>query len=289
MEIAIISGKGGTGKTSVAAALVSLLKNIVLVDADVDASNLYLVVSPENYREEVYVSGFTAAIDYDICTSCGLCESYCRFDAIHYKNERFEILETSCDGCKLCSRVCPNHAIAMIPSNKSRWFEGDISQGVMFHARLSPGEENSGRLVQIILDEAKIKARKHAFNHIIIDGPPGTGCPVISAITGVDRVLIVTEPSKSAFHDLQRVWELTQQFSIPAYVLINKFDLYETLTDEIEIWCNNHSVTVVGKIPFDKIVVEALIKCQSVVEYNPHSNVSAVLRSSINKLIYVNI
>ena len=285
MEIAILSGKGGTGKTSIAAAFVSHLKNIVVVDADVDASNLYLVVSPENYREEPYVSGYTAVIDYDICTCCGLCESYCRFDAIHYKNEKFEILETSCDGCKLCSRVCPNHAIAMIPSNKSRWFEGDISHGVMFHARLAPGEENSGRLVQIIRDEAKKKAREHAYNHIIIDGPPGTGCPVISSITGVDKVVIVTEPSKSAFHDLQRVWKVTKHFSLPAFVIINKYDLNESLSQEIEDWCNSQNIQLLGKLPFDKDFVHAMIACKSIVEFCPNSYLSNTLYSIINTVM----
>ncbi|MDA3882726.1 MAG: ATP-binding protein [Bacteroidales bacterium] len=285
MEIAVLSGKGGTGKTSVSAALADLSHEIIVVDSDVDAANLYLVLNPDDYKEEKYISGHTALIDYEKCTQCGICKSHCRFDAIHIIDGVVMIDEVLCDGCKLCSRVCPQEAIAMIPSNKSRWYVGTIDSGKMVHARLAPGEENSGKLVQEIRDYAKKLLLEEHKSTILIDGPPGTGCPVISAITGVDKILIVTEPSKSAFHDLIRAWELTEHFNIPAYVLINKYDLNREISDEIEEWCNQHSVQLVDKIPFHEDIVYAMIACQSIVSYKPDSEISVIMKNVYNQII----
>lgn len=284
MEIAVLSGKGGTGKTSLSAALADLSHDIVVVDSDVDAANLYLVLNPDDYKVEKYISGHTAVIDYEKCTQCGICEAHCRFDAIHTIDGVVTIDEVSCDGCKLCSRVCPQGAIKMIPSDKSRWYVGTINSGKMVHARLAPGEENSGKLVQEIRDYAKKILSVEHQSTILIDGPPGTGCPVISAITGVDRILIVTEPSKSAFHDLIRAWELTKHFSIPAYVLINKYDLNNEISDEIEQWCKQYSVQFVGKIPFHEDIVHAMIACKSIVSYKPDSEISQIMKNVHNQL-----
>jgi MinD superfamily P-loop ATPase len=172
----------------------------------------------------------------------------------------------------------------MIPSDKSRWYVGTINSGKMVHARLAPGEENSGKLVQEIRDYAKKILSVEHQSTILIDGPPGTGCPVISAITGVDRILIVTEPSKSAFHDLIRAWELTKHFSIPAYVLINKYDLNNEISDEIEKWCKQYSVQFVGKIPFHEDIVHAMIACKSIVSYKPDSEISQIMKNVHNQL-----
>ncbi|MFO7868518.1 MAG: P-loop NTPase [Bacteroidales bacterium] len=286
MELAVLSGKGGTGKTSVSASFADFSDNVVVVDSDVDAANLYIVLQPHDYKEEVYVAGHLAVINYDTCTQCGVCESYCRFNAIHTIDGVVAIDDVACDGCMLCSRVCPQNAITMVPSDKSRWYAGTINSGNMVHARLAPGEENSGKLVQHIRDYAKQLSQKVESSLTLIDGPPGTGCPVISAITGVDKILIVTEPSKSAFHDLIRAWELAKHFNIPAYVLINKHDLNLSISEEIEQWCSEKSVQLVAKIPFNEDVVHAMISCQSVVLYKPDSEITKLLYEAYKQIVY---
>jgi MinD superfamily P-loop ATPase len=278
-EIAILSGKGGTGKTSISAAFATIEKNNVVADCDVDAANLYLILQPKNEIEEVYVSGHRAQIDYGKCTSCGICVNYCRFEAISFQKGKVTILDTSCDGCKLCSRICPVGAIEMIPNNKSRWFAGNYRNGHMVHARLAPGEENSGKLVNVVREKAKEMAVDKGASIVIIDGPPGTGCPVISSITGVDKVLLVTEPSKSGFHDLKRVFELTENFNISTSVVINKFDLNYEMTHKIEEWCKLFTIPVIGRIPFDKQMVEAMLHCKSIVEWNPSSAISQEIKN----------
>jgi MinD superfamily P-loop ATPase len=278
-EIAIISGKGGTGKTSLSAAFATLEKNMVVADCDVDAANLYLILQPVSYHEAVYVSGHRAVIDYETCTQCGLCADYCRFDAISSIKGRITISETSCDGCKLCSRICPSKSIAMIPSDKSRWYASTYRNGHMVHARLSPGEENTGKLVNLVRDHAKKVAAEWSVNTIIIDGPPGTGCPVISSLTGANQALLVTEPSKSGFHDLKRIFELTRNFNIQSSVVINKYDLNGEMSKIIEAWCLENAIPVVGKIPFDRQIVEAMLHCKSIVEWRPESPASCEIKT----------
>lgn len=284
MEIAVISGKGGTGKSAVSAAFATLNEKVVLADCDVDAANLYLIFNPVIQEEEVFVSGQKAVMDKDICSNCGICMDYCRFEAITEVNGDYLIDETSCDGCQLCARVCPVEAISMIKEDKSRLYAGDFRNGRMVYGRLSPGEENSGRLVDVVRDKAKEMAMASAIDTIIIDGPPGIGCPVISSVTGVDRVVVVTEPTLSGLHDLKRTLEVTSNFSIKTQVLVNKYDLNETMTDKIEAYCTEKGVVVTGKIPFDPSVVEAMVHCQSIVEYAPDSEVSIVLTAVFNNL-----
>lgn len=284
MEIAVISGKGGTGKSAVSAAFATLNDKVVLADCDVDAANLYLIFSPVIQKEEIFVSGQKAVIDKSICSNCGICLDYCRFDAITESNGEMLINETSCDGCQLCARICPVEAISMIKEDKSRLYAGDFRNGKMVYGRLFPGEENSGRLVDVVRDQAKEMAIASAIDTIIIDGPPGIGCPVISSVTGVDRVVVVTEPTLSGLHDLKRTLEVTSNFSIKTQVLINKYDLNETMTDNIEAFCVDKGINVIGKIPFDPRVVEAMVHCQSIVEYAPESEVSQVI-SRAYKLI----
>jgi MinD superfamily P-loop ATPase len=278
-EITIISGKGGTGKTSISAAFATLEYNLVVADCDVDAANLYLILQPENEIEEVYISGHRAVIDYSLCTHCGLCANYCRFDAITSTNGKIEIVDTSCDGCKLCSRICPAGAIVMVPNDKSRWYAGVYRNGQMVHARLAPGEENSGKLVNVVREYARKVAAETKAETIIIDGPPGTGCPVISALSGVKIALLVTEPSKSGFHDLKRIFELTENFNIKSMVVINKYDLNIDMARKIEEWCSIFSIPVLGKIPFDRQMIDAMLQCRSIVEYSPESLVSQEIKS----------
>jgi MinD superfamily P-loop ATPase len=270
-EIAILSGKGGTGKTSLSAAFATLCKNPVVVDCDVDAANLYLILQPENYIRENFVSGHKAAIDYDKCTQCEQCVDLCRFDAISTIHKRVTISETSCDGCMLCSRICPALAITMVPSDKSLWFVGNYRNGKMVHARLQPGEENSGKLVSVVREQARKTAKEVESELIIIDGPPGTGCPAISSVTGAHKAIIVTEPTRSGFHDMKRILQLTANFKVKSYVVINKYDLNESLATEIENWCQEQMIPVVGKVLFDPAVVDAMLNCKSIAEWEPQS------------------
>lgn len=283
-EIVILSGKGGTGKTCLSAAFATLEETMVVADCDVDTANLYLILQPRNQQEEIYLSGYRAYINYEKCTNCGLCAEYCRFGAISFMNEVVTLSATSCDGCKLCSRICPSDAIRMVPSDKSRWYAGTYRNGYMAHARLAPGEENSGKLVNIVRENAKKMAVENHIETMIIDGPPGIGCPVISSVTGANKAILVTEPTKSGFHDLKRIWELTENFRIKSYVVINKYDLNYEVSSKIEEWCCNSGISVFGKIPFDKQVVDAMLHCKSIVEWNPNSASAHVIKNIWNSI-----
>jgi MinD superfamily P-loop ATPase len=271
MEIAVISGKGGTGKTSLSAAFATLDSQVVVADCDVDAANLHLVLQPDPDFQERFVTGVKAFIDHDRCTNCGICKDYCRFDAISYKDGQITISEISCDGCRLCSRICPSQAISMVESNKSFWYSGAFRNGFMVHARLAPGEENSGKLVNVVREQARKISSITGLRTIIIDGPPGTGCPVISSLTGTNQAVIVTEPTRSGFHDLKRMVELTARFKIPVSVVINRHDLNGDMTRQIQDWCLGSGIPVIGKISFDPKIIEAMLHCKSITEWAPDS------------------
>jgi len=285
MEIAVISGKGGTGKSSISAAFATLSEEVVLADCDVDAANLYLLFNPTHEEDEVFISGQKAVIDYKICTNCGICLEYCRFDAISVSEGRVEISEISCDGCVLCSRICPVTAIKMIPSDKSRLITGSFRNGKMVYGRLAPGEENTGKLVNMVREKAKKLSEKYSIKTIILDGPPGIGCPVISTITGADKVVIVTEPTISGLHDMQRALDIVRKFSLKAYVIINKFDLNSSMSNEIQRWCKENGVTVAGKLAFDPDMVEAMVQGKSITEFNPDLKISIAIKKIWNKLL----
>jgi MinD superfamily P-loop ATPase len=283
-EITILSGKGGTGKTSISAAFATLGNRNVVADCDVDAANLHLVLLPTNTHEASFTTGYKAVINSDKCNQCGICIDVCRFEAIGIVNGHVSISETSCDGCKLCSHLCPNNAITMAPSDKSRWYVGDYRNGKMVHARLAPGEENSGKLVNVVRHKAKETAKETGIETIIIDGPPGTGCPVISSMTGAKMAVIVTEPSRSGFHDLKRILELTTNFSIKSCVIINKYDLNTDMSNNIEQWCQTMAIPVIGKLAFDPQVVEAMLNCKSIGEWQPNSATSNEIRNCWTKV-----
>lgn len=285
MEVAVISGKGGTGKSSITAALASLYKGTLLADCDVDAANMHILFSPEIEKEEVYIGAETAVIDYDICTNCGLCSRYCRFDAISIVDLKIAINEVFCDGCHLCSNVCPEQAIEMVKSDKSRLYTANYRYGKMVYGILAPGEENSGKLVNMVRDKAKKIAEEQDIDNIIIDGPPGIGCPVISTITGVDHVIIVTEPTQSGLHDLTRTMQMTKEFHLKTWVLINKYDLNTDMSDKIEQFCKNENIEVLTRIPFEKDVVHAMVECKTIPEYLTDSEINQKLKSSFEKLI----
>ena len=285
MEIAVISGKGGTGKSSIAAAFATLNGKIVVADCDVDAANLYLLFDPTHEEEIVYIAGHKAVINYDICTNCGICESYCRFDAISLINSKVVISGISCVGCFLCSLICPENAINMAQNDKSRMYSGSFRNGKMVYGRLAPGEENSGKLVNMVREKAKQVAKENNIDVIILDGPPGIGCPVISTITGVDKVVIVTEPTISGLHDLQRTIEIVQKFNSRAYVIINKFDLNSSMSKEIEKWCRKNNINIAGQLPFDTQMVEAMVQGESITEYNAELNISKRIKIIWNKIL----
>jgi MinD superfamily P-loop ATPase len=278
MEIAVISGKGGTGKSSISAAFATIGDRVILADCDVDAANLYLLFNPENEDKETFISGHKAKIDYDSCTNCGICVSYCRFEGIIYKDDIVSINEINCDGCFLCSRICPFGAISMVSNDKSQMLSGSFRNGKMVYGRLAPGEENTGKLVSLVRTRAKKLSEENHLETIIIDGPPGTGCPVISTITGADKVVVVTEPTVSGLNDLMRVIEITKNFSNQTAVIINKHDLNPVLSDQIAEWCKSNDISIAGYLPFSDDMVKAMVEGKSIIEYAPRHPISDNLR-----------
>lgn len=284
-QIAVISGKGGTGKSSISAAFATLNGKVVIADCDVDAANLYLLFKPSDEEEESFISGYKAVINYEKCSGCGLCLNYCRFDAISSQNNRVIIDEISCDGCFLCSRICPENAIKMVPNDKSRLYSGSFKNGRLVYGRLAPGEENSGKLVNMVREKAKQVSEKFDLGTVILDGPPGIGCPVISTITGVDKVIIVTEPTISGLHDLKRAAEIVLKSDRTPSVIINKWDLNAEMTNQIDEWCNQNRIKVAGLIPFDKKMVEAMVQGKTIIEFDKTNVISMELKRIWNETL----
>ena len=262
-QLAIVSGKGGTGKTTIAAAFASLAKNKVMVDCDVDAADLYLLLRPKVLKQEKYFGGRSPRVDLDKCTQCGLCTEVCRFHAI----ENGVVDYVSCEGCGFCSHICPEDAITMEEAFSGDWFVSDTPYGPFVHARLGIGEENSGKLVTVVRKKATEITKEKGLDLILIDGPPGIGCPVTASMTGVDLVLAVTEPTLSGIHDLERILKLAEHFKIPSAVCINKFDINLENTDRIAAYCEKNGSKIIGKIPYEPKVVEALVNRKTVIEY----------------------
>lgn len=263
-QLTIISGKGGTGKTTITSAFAHLAENSVLADSDVDAADLHLILEPDIKRRESYSGGSVAVIDEQKCTGCGLCAEKCRFDAIR----DFKVDPISCEGCTFCTYLCPEGAITMVPQTSGEWFVSSTREGPMVHAKLGIAEDNSGKLVSVVRQHAKEIAEKDKRDIVIIDGPPGIGCPVIASITGSDMVLVVTEPTLSGLHDMERVLDTAKHFSIPAMVCVNKFDINPENTEKIEDRCAEKGVPVVGRLPYDKAVTGAMILKKSVAEHD---------------------
>ena len=262
-EVVILSGKGGTGKTSIVGSFAALAQSKVLADCDVDAADLHLLLSPSIKEENEFWSGQAAFIDKDKCTECGLCQDVCRFHAI----DDFKVDPISCEGCGFCSHICPVEAITMTDNLAGQWSISDTKYGPLVHARLGVAQENSGKLVAIVRQQARQIAEKHRLDYIISDGPPGIGCPVISSLSGANLALLVTEPTLSGIHDLERILGVCHHFGIPAIICINKYDLNEDNTRQIERYCLANGLEVAGKIPFDSIVTEAIAHGLPAVEY----------------------
>ncbi len=255
-QIVVISGKGGTGKTVLTASFATLAKNKVMVDCDVDAADLYLLLKPEIKERHDFRSGKTAWIDRELCQECGQCIDVCRFDAI---SDNFTIDSISCEGCTICSYICPEAAIKLEENLSGEWFISNTKYGPFVHAKLGIAEENSGKLVSKVKEAAKEIAEKENLDYVIIDGPPGIGCPVIASITSVDLAVIVTEPTLSAIHDMKRVAQVSNHFGVPTKVVINKFDINPANSEKIEKLCEKENIEVIAQIPFSRKVSESIV------------------------------
>ncbi|MBA7594462.1 hypothetical protein ES703_01405 [subsurface metagenome] len=263
-EVIVLSGKGGTGKTSIVGSFAALAKNKILVDCDVDAADLHLLLQPVIREKHEFWSGQVAFIDKQRCTECGICQDLCRFAAI----KNFMVDPVSCEGCGFCSHICPEEAITMRENLAGQWFISDTSCGPLVHARLGIAQENSGKLVALVRQQARQVIEKEGGNYIISDGPPGIGCPVISSLSGANLALLVTEPTLSGIHDLERVLGVCHHFGVEALVCINKYDINEDNTRQIEGYCSRQGIEVAARIPFDNVVTEAMIHGVPVVEYS---------------------
>jgi MinD superfamily P-loop ATPase len=267
-ELVVISGKGGTGKTSIMAAFASLARHKVLCDADVDAADLHLIMDPQVKERHDFQSGHTAVINQDKCTQCGLCRDLCRWNAI---SEEFVVDPIQCEGCGVCHYFCPEEAIDFPLNTCGEWFIADTRFGPMAYAMLGIAEENSGKLVTLIRQEGKKLAEKNNLDMLITDGPPGIGCPVIASLGGATAVLIVAEPTVSGRHDMERVTDLAAFFKIPAMVCVNKFDLNPDEASAIEDFARERQVKVMGRIPFDPVFTESMVQGKNIFEYDGHS------------------
>jgi MinD superfamily P-loop ATPase len=266
-QITVISGKGGTGKTVITASFAALAQDTVMADCDVDASDLHLLLHPVIKETHEFKGGMKAILNEGLCTNCGRCVEVCRFDAISQEENRIAIDPVSCEGCGVCALICPVQAISMEENLCGEWYISDTKYGPMVHAKLGIAAENSGKLVSVVRQNARLIAEKNNLNLVIVDGPPGIGCPVIASITGVDLVMAVTEPTLSAISDLERVLTLVRHFKIEPVVLINKYDINLENTEKIEKFCEGENIQIVGKIPFDHTFTKAMVEGKTIIDY----------------------
>jgi MinD superfamily P-loop ATPase len=274
-ELVVISGKGGTGKTTLMAAFASLAEKKVLCDADVDAADLHLIMDPKTMERHDFQSGHTAIINPEKCTECGLCRDLCRWSAI---DEGYRVDPIACEGCGVCFYFCPEEAIDFPVNTCGEWYRSETRFGPMVHARLGIAEENSGKLVTLVRQEAKKLAEKSHFDLILTDGPPGVGCPVIASLGGASAALIVTEPTVSGKHDMERVAELAAFFKVPAMVCVNKFDLNADASRDIEQFVSGKGLSFLGRIPFDPVFTKAMVQGQTIFEYDSHTEAGEAVR-----------
>lgn len=281
-EIVVVSGKGGTGKTSLAAAFAMLAKKSVLCDADVDAADLHLLLQPNVEMTTDFMGGRLAVIDSSRCTECGRCRELCRFDAI---SSDFKVDEISCEGCGVCVDLCPEKAVDFPIRKCGEWYVSSTRSGPMVHARLGIAEENSGKLVSLVRKEAKRLAEERGLDVIVTDGPPGIGCPVIASIGGATVLVMIVEPTMSGLHDMDRVVDLAAHFRVPGMVCVNKYDLNHAMTEAIEERAKARNLMLVGRIPFDPIFVEAMVAGKNILEFHEKSGTAGIVRDVWKNII----
>lgn len=286
-QILVISGKGGTGKTVIAASLAALAKNEVLADCDVDAADLHLLLQPKIKEKFVFKGMSKVIIDQARCTGCEDCIRVCRYNAIAKdvgNKVQIKIDPISCEGCQVCTHICSVDAISVLDSVAGEWYISETKYGSMVHAKLGIAEENSGKLVSVVRQNATKIAQKKHCDYVIIDGPPGIGCPVIASLSGVDLALVVTEPTLSGIHDMERVIALAQHFKVKAGCVINKYDINQDNTKEVINWCMANDIPVFGKIPYDESVTESIVHGIPIVEFKNNS-VTDMIREIWSKLV----
>jgi MinD superfamily P-loop ATPase len=280
-QLTILSGKGGTGKTSITASFAVLAKNAVVADCDVDAPDLHMLLHPKIIKTQEFMGSKVAVIDEAKCVKCGFCRETCNFGAI---TSDLKVDAIACEGCGVCAVACPAGAIVLTPRISGNAYISKTKYGFMSHALLYPSESNSGKLVTLVRQNAKILAEKEKRDLIIIDGSPGIGCPVIASITGVDAALVVTEPTLSGIHDLERVLKLLDHFNVVPFVCINMYDVNADNTNKILSFCRENRIDVVGIIPFSPEVTQAMVNGKTIVEYSPESGVTEEIMSMWKKI-----
>ena len=280
-QITVLSGKGGTGKTTLTAAFAVLAKKAVVADCDVDAPDLHMLLHPEIIQTQEFKGSKLAFVDEAKCVKCGLCREKCRISAI---TDDFRVDPFSCEGCGVCTIICPANAITLTERISGYAYISKTRFGFMAHAMLTPSEANSGKLVTLVRQNSKILAEKERVDLIIMDGPPGIGCPVIASVTGVDAGLVVAEPTMSGIHDLKRALQLLAHFDVSSFVCVNMYDINKDNTGKIESFCKENGIEVVGKIPFSPTVTEAMVNGKTIIEYSPRSAVAKEIEGIWEKL-----
>ena len=285
MKIAIISGKGGSGKSSVSAAFVALAEKVVAVDCDVDASNLPLLFDHQPYREEKFISGYQLEVNKEECIGCGICEESCAFHAMKVIDGKAVVNPFFCEDCRLCERLCPTQSITLHPDPRSVIYKSHFPYGELIHGHLQPGDDNSGRMIAHMREISDEVMEETQIPLQILDGPPGIGCPVISTITGIDRIVIVSEPTRSGLSDLQRACQVASSFCKDLYVIINKCDINETCRREMLSLCKEKNIPVIAELPFHKDMVHAQVAGKNIIDYAPQSDISRMLSDAFQRLM----
>ncbi len=291
-QLIILSGKGGTGKTIVTAAFAHLaslgryVNQVILADADVDAANLELILQPHLLEEQDFKGGHTAIIDQETCLVCGDCQAVCRFDAINYTDGHYTVDPIACDGCAACVYQCPTESIAMHEQVVGKFYVSESRYGLLYHANLFPGQDNSGKLVTLVKQRARLQALDENRQLVLVDGPPGIGCPVISTISGANLALIVAEPTVAGVQDMRRVLQTVQHFGVRAMVCINKADIYPAGADDIKTYCLENGIEIAGRIPFDLTVASAMVAGEAVTAFQPEAPSSVAIKAVWDQVIH---